>query len=762
MNNPVKYLLLLMIGLLASCSLTKYVPEDRLLLDKVELKIDRKEIKPEALKNYIKQEPNYRVFGLFRTSLYIYDFSGKDSTKWFNRFFRKSGNPPVLLDDELSERTRDDLEKALVNQGYMNAKVETHVVRKKKRAIVTYLAKAGEPYRLRKLTYYIADSRIDSLVKSDSANTLLKKNVLFDRSLLEQERQRVVSLLRNKGYFGVDKDLVSYVADSSLNTNQVDLEFQLFPAERKVSASQSLKEQSVYKIKNVYIQTESEQSRLGSTATTLAVDTLLYNKYHIISGKKQWIRPKVLTSSCLLRPGRTYNERLVELTYSSFSRLKVIKYINIRFEPVYEGDSCFLNCFLLITPGKPQSVSTEVEGTNSAGDLGAAVSVTYQHRNIFKGSETFSAKVRGAYERLSGTSINANFTELSTDMGLSFPKFIFPLLKTEVKRRVRAVSELTGSYNFQQRPEYTRIIAGGGWRYKWSVGRNGIRHSLDVLDVNYVKLPWIASDFFDNFPVDNPLLHYSYENHLIVRTGYTFNKTNQTDGTNKNNLYSFRFNVESAGNSLTLLSKLFNATKKENGYQFLGVNYAQYVKTELDYARTKIFDERNSLAWHVGFGVACPYGNSEILPFEKRYFGGGANSIRGWAVRSLGPGTYRQVGTSADFVNQSGDIKLEMSTEYRAKLFGPIETALFVDAGNIWTIRDYKGQEGGVFKFDSFYKQIALAYGTGIRFNFNYFIVRVDIGVKAFDPSRDGYEKWRIRYSPLKNMAWHFAVGYPF
>lgn len=761
MNHFVKYSLLLTLALLASCSLTKYVPENRHLLDKVNIVIDRKEIKSDALSSYIKQQPNFRVFGLFRTSLYIYGLSGRDSSTWFNRFLRKTGSPPVLLDVELAEQSRIEIKKTLVNQGYLNVTVDTVVVKKKKRATVEYRIKAGNPYRLRNLKYTIGDVRIDSMVRADSSNSLLKKNELFDRSLLDQERLRLVSMLRNKGYFGVAKDLVSYVADSSLNTNHVDLELQLFPPDRKVVAMQSIKEQSLYRIKDVYIRTEAEQSLVRDSMSELSVDTVLYNRYHIIGSRQQVIHSKVLTGSCFIRPGRLFSERMVDLTYTSFSRLKVIKYINIRFEPVYEGDSCLLNCIVVVTPGKPQSVSAELEGTNSAGDLGAAVSVTYQHRNIFKGSETFSAKVRGAYEHLSGVSVNPNFTELSTDLGLSFPKFIFPLLKPELKRRFRGVSELTSSYNYQRRPEYTRIIAGGGWRYKWSVGRSGTRHSLDVLDVNYVYLPWKASDFFLNFS-DNPLLFYSYENHLIARTGYTFNKTNQGDGRNSSNLYSFRFNIESAGNTLSLLSRLFKAAKKEDGYQFLGINFAQYVKTEVDYARTKILDEHSSFAWHAGLGIACPYGNSKILPFEKRYFGGGANSIRGWSVRTLGPGIYRQSGTSSDFVNQSGDIKLELSGEYRAKLFGPIETALFVDAGNIWTIRNYDGQEGGVFRFNSFYKQIAMAYGTGIRLNFNYFVARVDLGIKAFDPSRDGKEKWRISRLSGSDLAWHFAVGYPF
>lgn len=763
MNNRIRYLLfLLLVVVLNSCHVTKYVPQDQFLLDKVRINIDRKEIKKESLENYLKQRPNFRIFTLFRTSLHIYNMSGRDSSKWINRFLRKTGNPPVILDEELTENTRLDFEKELLNQGYLNAAVEATVTKRKKKAVVEYQVNANEPYRLRAISHEIGNNAMAKIVEADSLNTLLKRGTLFDRALLEQERQRIITLLRNKGYYGLSKDQISFIADSSLNSHQVDLELQLFPVDERTPETGISREQSVYKIKNVFIQADSESLDQSGANDSIASDTVMRNNFHIIYGKKRWVRPGVLAVSCLIRPGRLYNERLVELTYSSFSRLKAVKYINIRFEPVYEADSCFLNCFVVITPGKTQSISTEVEGTNSAGDLGVAVAVTYQHRNIFHGSETFSAKVRGAYERLSGASINSNFTELSTELGLSFPKFVFPLLKTEVKRRVRAVSELIGSYNFQQRPEYTRVIAGGGWRYKWTVRRATYRHSLDLIDLNYVYLPWIAGDFFSNFPVDNPLLRYSYENHFIMRTGYTFNYTNQAGLAAKSNLYSFRINAESAGNTLYGISKLLNTAPVDGNYQFLGVSFSQYAKGEIDYAHTRLLDERNSIAWHAGVGVACPYGNSEILPFEKRYFGGGANSVRGWGVRALGPGIYKHHGSSADFVNQSGDIKLDLSMEYRAKLFGPFETALFVDAGNIWTIRDYSVQQGGVFRFNEFYKQIAMAYGTGARFNFNYFIIRIDLGVKAFDPSRDGKDKWRILHPVKDDLALHFAVGYPF
>ncbi|MDD2799699.1 MAG: BamA/TamA family outer membrane protein [Bacteroidales bacterium] len=762
MNKYIQYILLLLVLVATSCSVTKYVPTNHYLLDRVEIATDNKKIKSSSLEPYLKQKSNYRIFTFFRTQLSTYSLSGRDSTKWLNRFLRKLGEPPVIFDSELTERSRFDIEKSLSNQGYLNVTVDTMVVRHKKKATVIYTVNARHPYLIRRYDIEIGNDNVSTIVTKDSANSLLRAGEKFDRSLLDRERQRIVSLLRRNGYFAMAKERISYIADTSLNTNQVNLTMQLFANEDRAHDYTKEPEQRQYIVKNVYMVTEYDPvSSVAMNASGL--DTLAYKGYQLIYGKNRWIRPEVLRSSCYIMPNEIFDEHSIDLTYNSFSRLKAVKYVNIRFEQASTQDSSFLNCYLMLSNAKTQSISTEVEGTNSSGDLGVASIVTYQHRNIFKGSETFSAKVRGAYERLTGVGVNSNFTELGTELGLSFPKFVFPFLDYKAKRKVRAISELIGSYNFQQRPEYTRVIAGMTWRYKWSNINATQRHSFDWIDASYVYLPWIDGAFFTNFPVDNPLLRYSYENHFIMRSGYTFYLTNQNSIASIRSPYSLRISVETAGNFLNAVSKLTNASKDANGYyQFLGISYSQYAKAEIDFAKAHVIDESNSLAWHANVGVACPYGNSQILPFEKRYFAGGANSVRGWSVRSLGPGIYKQTGTSSDFVNHSGDIKLDLSVELRSKLFWVLESAFFVDAGNIWTIRDYNIQEGGLFRFDQFYKEIALAYGLGVRFNFNFFVFRVDLGFKGYDPSQDGSLRWRFKHTTTSDMAWHMAIGYPF
>jgi len=228
------------------------------------------------------------------------------------------------------------------------------------------------------------------------------------------------------------------------------------------------------------------------------------------------------------------------------------------------------------------------------------------------------------------------------------------------------------------------------------------------------------------------------------------------------NAHSLRFSFESAGNLFYEINTLFHTQKDEQGsYKLFNTYFAQFVKGDIDFARTIIIDHQNSVAWRVGGGIGVPYGNSDILPFEKRYYSGGANSVRAWQVRELGPGSFR--GDSANFYFQSGDIKLDLNIEYRTRFFWKLEAAAFIDAGNIWTIKNYSGQEGGVFKFNSFYKQIAVGYGLGLRLDMDFFLLRFDVGWKVYDPAEIGKACWAVLHPNFKNnWAWHFAVGYPF
>ena len=500
-------------------------------------------------------------------------------------------------------------------------------------------------------------------------------------------------------------------------------------------------------------------------------DSLHHKGVHIYYRGHPFLRPEILSQNISIGTGEFYSEAALQNTQSALGRLHIIKYSDIRFQENAQ-DSTMLDCYILLSRNKPNSFSAELEGTNSAGDLGAAASLSYQNRNLFNGSELFTFKVRGAYEAVTGLQgyNNENYVEYGVEASINFPRFLFPFISADVRRRTQATSEIGLQYNSQDRPEFGRRVASVTWGYQWSYKQKW-RHRVDVLDLNYVYMPWISSTFrkeyLDNVENQNSILKYNYENLLIMKMGYGF--TYRSDGNHSRtalgNSYSVRFNVESSGNLLYGFSHLLNAKRNEDHqYTVMNIAYAQYLKTDIDFTKSFMIDHRNDIVFHVGLGIAFPYGNSRILPFEKRYFAGGANSVRGWSVRRLGPGKFAGSDRNIDFINQSGDIKLDINLEYRTKLFWKLNGAFFIDAGNIWTIREYEEQPGGAFKFDSFYKEIAVAYGLGLRFDFDYFILRFDGGMKAINPA---FESGKERYSIIhpdfgRDFAFHFAVGYPF
>jgi hypothetical protein len=330
----------------------------------------------------------------------------------------------------------------------------------------------------------------------------------------------------------------------------------------------------------------------------------------------------------------------------------------------------------------------------------------------------------------------------------------------DLRRRLRATTELKFSYDHQRRPEYRREILSGEWSYIWQDRTNTLaRHTFKPLNINYVRLPYIDRAFKDSLPETTAL--YNYSDQFIVSTGYVYSFNNYDPLKRGQNTYSFRLAIELAGNALYGLSHLLNAKEYENGrYKLFGINYSQYAKGDIDFARNLVIDTRNSFAFHIGGGLAYPYGNTKEIPFERRYFSGGANSNRGWSVRDLGPGSMPKQGTT--FVNRVGDIRLDVNAEYRSKLFWKFEMAAYVDAGNIWTIRSYDYQPSGNFDFARFYKEIAVSYGLGIRMDFDFFLIRLDTGMKAYDPQQRGYWRWAFMHPNSDNFALHFAVGYPF
>ena len=734
-----RFLAVLMTGIagliLSSCSASRDLPEGQVMLNKVSVVADGKypDVNPSQLKNYVRQKGNSRWFSAVKIPLGVYAMAGEDTTKWINRTLRNMGEAPVVYDTLQARLSCENLQRALQNLGYLDSQVELYTEVKGKKLNAVYVLHPGAPYFIRNVSYDIRDSLIARLLAGNVHK--LNQGDKLNVDNLNQERSRITAYLQDNGYFRFHKEFINFRVDTVQSTHKADVTLLLRP-----------------------YRTSDIQDTLHTRYTVRNID--------YASGDPQdsviHLRKNVLRENTFIREGKPYSASGLQNTYNHFGRLGAVKYTNISFEQ--DPDSALLDAHIQLQTNKPSTLSFQPEGTNTAGDLGAAASLTYENRNLFRGSESFSVQVRGAYEAIRGLEgySNQDYIEYSVESRLSFPRFMMPFLSSEARRRTIATSELSLTYDTQNRPEFHRRVLSAGWRYKWSPLSSRNQYQFDLLNLNYVFMPWISDTFRKEY-LDNPtnynaILRYNYEDLFIMKTGFGFS---YNDGKT-----AIKTNIETAGNLLSLGSAIFGGNKDDlNQYKVFNIAYAQYIKGDIDYTHHLISGYNDQLVFHVGLGIAYPYGNSTILPFEKRYFSGGANSVRGWSVRSLGPGRYKDKDGNINFITQTGDIKLDLNLEYRTHLFWKFGGALFIDAGNIWTIRDYPSQPDGQFQIQNILKDLAVSYGMGLRLNFDYFIIRFDMGMKAVNPA---YKTEDENHFPLihprlsRDFAFHFAVGLPF
>lgn len=717
-----------------SCSTTKFVPDGKYLLTDVKIETDNKNVNTSQMEQYINQKANTKWFSLFAVPLGTYNLSGRDSTKWINRILKRLGEEPVLFDTLKAEMSRKNLGTVMQNMGYLHADVSLKTIANDKKIKVIYTLHTGKPYFIGNIEYDIYDKNIAQILDMKNENNRgLKKGMIFSINNLENERKRITNILSDSGYYKFNKDYIIYEADSTRTNDSIDVNLKLMKF--RANSKSPEKDHNRYYINKV--------------------------NFTSADGDKIKLRRSVLSDNLAIKEGAPFCEHDLQTTYNNFARLQAVKYTNIRFEEL--PDTSLLNCNIQLSTNKPNTISFQPEGTNTAGDLGAAASLTYENRNLFHGSEMLSIQLRAAFEAITGLEgyQAEDYEEYNIEGRLMFPRFIAPFLSENFRRNSNAHSELTVSYNLQNRPEFHRRVFTAAWKYLWNAPKQNSTYRFDLIDLNYVYMPWISEKFKEDYLDDdsnrNAILRYNYEDLFIMKMGFGM--------TYNNGVHAIKANIETSGNILSLLSGVSKFDKNSQGqYTLFNIAFAQYVKADFDYTRLFTFDWRNSLALHFGFGIAYPYGNSKILPFEKRYFSGGANSVRGWNVRELGPGKFKGTDGRIDFINQTGDMKLDFNLEYRTALFWKFNGAFFIDAGNIWTLRSYADQPGGQFKFDEFYKQIAVSYGLGIRLNLDYFILRLDMGVKAINPAYTITEEHYPIISPnfKRDFSLHFAVGLPF
>lgn len=757
--------------MLTGCRTNKYVPENEYLLHKVSIEIDQKSIDKNELKSYLKQKPNTKIFGFWRFHLGLYNLSGK---KKENGWLRRIGEAPVIYDPYLTVKTNDEFRRFLKNKGFYDARIrDSTILRSNGKAEVYYYITANQPYQIRSFETVIKDDSLRSFLGISKEESLIKPNALFDSDQLGIESQRLLRKLQNEGYFKSTKNIFYYEADSTGRDHGVDLKLFI----DKESYNDTLnhvarRNHDKYTFRNFYYMNEKDFQGAPvagpGNGEELKSDTVrIGNHYFIYKGRKR-LKPDLLMNANHLADRTYYSAEMVDRTYNELFASRLFKLINIRFAETGETDSTgnpTLDCYIQLTPSMSQSYSASIEGTNSLGNFGVAGNLGYQHKNLFRGGEIIDIQfLAGTQKHSYGNSDSTttfNSSEAGVDAKITIPKFMVPLLKKDFFKYSTPQTFFNVSYNYQNTPDYTRTIARSAYGYQWK-SSNFETHRVNILDINMVKMFALDSAFLSS--IENLYIRSSYVDHSISAFNYSYTYSTQTQ---KRADYSVvKTSFETAGNVLFGLSKALNrpAHSSEDGtmnqYYFLNTPFAQYVKFDLEYRKGWLEGKYNAFAIRAYGGMAFAYGNSDQIPFERKFFTGGANGIRAWPVRTLGPGSYQADPT--EFPNQSGDIKLEANAEYRFKLLGSFEGALFLDMGNIWSVRD--NRPGTEFKLNTFYKEIALGSGLGMRYDFSYVILRLDLGIKVHDPTRAEGLRWVAPsdYWKKGNLNFVFAVGYPF
>ncbi|MFM2286704.1 MAG: hypothetical protein RLZZ543_2201, partial [Bacteroidota bacterium] len=582
---------------------------------------------------------------------------------------------------------------------------------------------------------------------------------------LDLERIRLTDFLKNQGYFAFVKNYITYRADSSIGNHQVDITMDISNPERRVPGfvdSTISFPHTRYKINNLYVYADYSLRR----DTAISPDTLFFDNTHYVTENVLKFRPRALKPAITIKKSDLYSIREADLTYRKIADFKTFKFINIQFKPTPGDTTGLLDCEIQVSPNKRQAYTTQMQGTNKAGDLGISFDIIYQNKNLLRGLEIFELRLNSTLEVqrvISGENQTIQeFLPFNTiligpvaSVKLpKIPKFMYFLGKNSQK------TSITSSFNFQQRPDYKRNIFNLAYGYSAKSG-NRITNTFNPAEINFVNVN-LSSDFTSLLDKSNNLfLKNSFQSQLISSMRYSFIYNTQKLGEMKN-FFFFQGNIENSGLILSASRSLFvNAAKNdENKYVVFGVPYSQYLRFDSDLRYYRYFGRSSSLAMRSIIGLGIPYANSTVMPFVKSFFGGGANGNRAWIARSLGPGGFQN--PSGVRVDQIGDIKLEWNLEYRSKIYKMFEGAAFMDAGNIWLRQEDKQRPLANFDINRFYKEIAIGVGAGLRLNFDYFIIRLDVAYKMRDPAGSFGNRWVLKYQKLGQGNLNFGIGYPF
>jgi len=756
--------------------------EDEYLINKYSLKFENKPEKfdPADLKSLLRPKPNKKILGI-RAGVSFYYKKENKPTKFNKWRFRNFGEEPVLYDEDQANQLSVKLEKYLDNVGYFKSNVSEETKIKNKKAHLIYTINMAKPYIISSITYDIPDTALRRYFNRTLKKTLVKEGDKYNAYVMDDERDRITENFRNVGYYFFNRNYIQYVVDSAFKNHTMKVVMRITNVSVPNPEDPSIVKEKphvryfvnqVTVIPDLNTSVDKVYDTVIHTITRTRDEKISFD-YTFLYKPKIRLKANAFNSVLFIEPGTPYSASEVQSTYRRLFNFRAIRTATINFDTTGGGWNKehtyrYINSRIMVQLAKVNSFQVETEGTNSSGDLGIRGGIIYANKNIFKHGETLSISLNGGFEAQTiyssvetGQQTKGIFNtyEVGASGSIFFPRFLFPLRLERFDQKFTPNTIVSFGYNFQNRSNYTRYITNLDLNYSFNQNKK-IEHIITPINFNFVNIT--PTPEFDSIIQNetNLRLKEQYSDHLILGIKYSFIFNNQTLNYLRHFNY-FRVNLETSGNALALYSNLANSQKTaDEFYKVFGVRYSQYFRINTDFRHYDYLGKKktNSLAFRLLLGLAVPYGNSNEIPYEKGFYGGGANDMRGWHFMELGPGEYDG---PTDY-ERVGDIQIETNLEYRFPLYKWFKGAIFTDIGNIWTYNNTEAYPGGQFQWNNFYQQFAVDVGAGVRLDLSFFIFRLDMAIPIVDPAYPLGERNRLGNLQWRQFIGNFGIGYPF